>query len=132
MDSRYERAPHNHNSKPQLTPIVPASGSGADERRRTGRMALASRAIERGTDASGQAFEYETRLDNISATGLFVRLPRQVESGSRLFVLFPFPTASSTDQGVARVAVRGTVRRIEHLADGTLGAGISFQHYRLV
>jgi hypothetical protein len=95
-------------------------------------MMVNALALVRGIDEQGRPFEYETKLENISATGLYVRLQQNTGQGSRLFVLFPFPTASNKIAEAARVAVRGTIRRVEQRPDGTVGAGISFENYRLV
>src|SRR5688500_11660221 len=85
---------------------------GSPERRRKPRVAIESPATVRGVDANGQSFEENSTLDNLSAGGLFFQLPRQVEPGAPIFVVFPFPTAPSDKVPAPRVAVRGVVRRV--------------------
>jgi hypothetical protein len=41
----------------------------------------------RGVDRCGERFELETLLDNLSATGLHLRLARPVEPGATLFII---------------------------------------------
>ena len=105
---------------------------GSPERRRKPRMAIESPATVRGVDANGQSFEENSTLDNLSADGLFFQLPRQIETGAPIFVVFPFPTAPSDKVPPPRVAVRGVVRRVVPQSDGTRGVGVSFQHHRLL
>ena len=59
---------------------------GAD-RRRHPRLYTPFPATLRGKDASGESFEVNAVLDNISAGGLYVRLERCVKRGTRLFVI---------------------------------------------
>jgi hypothetical protein len=59
---------------------------GAD-RRRHPRLRAPFPAILRGKDASGESFEVNAVLDNISAGGLYVRLGRYVKRGTRLFAV---------------------------------------------
>ena len=105
---------------------------GSPERRRKPRVKIESPATVRGVDASGQTFEESSTLDDLSAGGLFFQLPRQVEPGASIFVVFPFPTAPSDKVPPPRVAVRGVVRRVVPRPDGTRGVGVSFQHHRLL
>jgi len=104
----------------------------AAERRRKPRVAVEFTATVRGVDAAGEAFEESPLLDNLSASGLFFKVARQLEPGTSLFVVFPFPTAPTDKVPPPRVAVRGVVRRVVPQADGTRGVGVSFQHHRLL
>ncbi len=62
------------------------TGAGAD-RRCHPRLCAPFPAIIRGKDASGEPFEVNAALDNISAGGLYVRLERCVKRGMKLFVI---------------------------------------------
>ena len=100
---------------------------GSGDRRRKPRIVGEFPATVRGLDVNGQYFEEASRLDNLSAGGLFLKLPRNIEPGTSIFVVFPFPTATATKAPPPRVAVRGTVRRVVPQPDGTRGVGVSFQ-----
>jgi len=59
-----------------------------------------------GIDKAGESFELDCVLDNISSTGLYVKIPRQLEQGTevRLIVSFsadPLPGAGAAIRGVA-------------------------------
>jgi hypothetical protein len=82
---------------------------GAD-RRRHPRLRTPFPAILRGKDASGESFEVNAVLDNISAGGLYVRLERCVKRGTRLFVVVRL-SATSAGWGLqARHGVRFSPR----------------------
>ena len=97
-------------------------------------------ATVRGVDAGGAAFTEATVLDNVSASGLFVKLQRDVAMGTRLFVVFAFSTVELENVPAPRVAAHGEVRRIEVLSDKapsgdlqyTRGVGIEFRHHRFL
>src|SRR5947207_3316589 len=97
----------------------------ASERRIKPRISGFFPAIVRGVDAQGRTFQENAYLDNVSANGLYVKIPRSVAEGMKLFVVFPFPTAieSRVEQfeSAPQVAVRGTIRRIETQPDGLQG-----------
>jgi hypothetical protein len=84
----------------------------------------------RGINTSGEAFEIETVLDNLSASGLYLRLPQQIEPGARLFIIIRFSTASNDN--AFRVAIRGKVLRAEAQPDGNCGLGIEFERHRFI
>ena len=91
-------------------------------------------ATVRGVDAGGAEFTETTVLDNVSASGLCVKLRRDVALGSRLFVVFAFSPVALENVSVPRVAAHGEVRRVEALSDGdnARGVGIQFQHHRFL
>jgi hypothetical protein len=61
-------------------------------------------------DASGEGFEIETVLDDLSANDFNLRLSRHVDPGSKLFVVARVHEAT--------LALRGMVQRIEPRTDG--------------
>ena len=85
----------------------------------------------RSVDASGEAFEIHTVLDNFSASGLYVRLQRRIEPGTKLFAIVRVST-SSPEAPAPRVAVRGVVLRAEPQPDGTWGIAVRFTRYRVL
>jgi PilZ domain len=85
----------------------------------------------RSVDASGEAFECHTVLDNFSASGFYARLQRPVMRGTKLFAVVHLST--SRREGLApRVAVRGVVLRVEPRSDVTWGVAVRFTHYRFL
>ena len=86
----------------------------------------------RGRDGTGRAFETDTELGNLSASGLYLRLAETVEEGEKLFILVRLSVAQS-DEGVgARVAVRGSVLRSEPQPDGKCGLAVVIRQHRLL
>jgi hypothetical protein len=85
----------------------------------------------RSVDASGEAFECHTVLDNFSASGFYARLQRPVKCGTKLFAIVHLST--SRCEGLApRVAVRGVVLGVAPRSDVTWGVAVRFTHYRFL
>ena len=62
------------------------------ERRRHIRLCASFPVMVRGQDTSGESFEVNTVLENISAGGLYVRLGRCVKQGTKLFAVVRLST----------------------------------------
>lgn len=103
------------------------------ERRRTPRIQWPSWAKIRGANADG-IFEVQTVIDNISAGGFYVRLLSEVEVGARVFCVFGFTSypASIQAKEAPRLAVRGSVLRVEPLAGGVYGVAVRILNYRFL
>jgi len=86
----------------------------------------------RGIDASGQAFEANTLLDNISASGLYMRLGRQVNPEARLFIVIHLSACTSGGEVAGRAALLGVVLRSEPRSGGLWGLAIRFTRYRFL
>jgi hypothetical protein len=86
----------------------------------------------RGSYASGERFDVETVLDNIGSKGLYVRLARDIEPGSDLFVVVRLSAANNGQVFAPRVAIHGEVLRTEPQADGLYGVAIEFHHRRFL
>ena len=92
----------------------------AAERRRHPRNEVSTCAVVRGVDTSGQPFEAEGDVRDVSAGGLSVRLDYEVEPGAELaaeVALCPSPD---------RLAASGRVTRVELLIDGRRGVAVAF------
>ena len=85
----------------------------------------------RGVDATGEAFEIHTVLDEFSATSLYVRLERRVEPGTKLFAIVRLSTSPPEVPGPC-VAVRGVVLRTEPQPDGLWGIAVRFTRHRFL
>jgi len=90
------------------------------ERRAKPRVSGAFRITVSGIDVAGEHFELDCVLDNISATGLYLRIPRELEQGSELRLLVNFSAGPS---GGASAVIRGVVLRSDR--DGSRGRGLA-------
>lgn len=81
------------------------------DRRRHPRLRVPFPAMLRGKDASGESFEVDAVLDNISAGGLYVRLGRCVKRGARLFAVVRLSTSPAGWRLQTRHGVRFSPRR---------------------
>jgi hypothetical protein len=97
---------------------------GGYERRLKPRIEAYIPARIRGLDADGKVFDLRTRLGNLSAGGLYVRMNRQVQENAALFVVFSLAEM--------KVAARCVICRTERLPDGFCGLGVRFRRYRLL
>jgi hypothetical protein len=81
-----------------------------------------------GTDAAGQAFENDGVLDNISSTGLYLRIPRQMKSGAELSVVIKF--LNGRDGATALLV--GQVLRDEPQPDGRHGLALAIKEHHFL
>lgn len=102
------------------------------ERRGKPRLMCALPAIVRGTDSNGTKFQTAGTVENLSATGLFLRLERPVEQGCRLCVIFCFAAAAPNEGTGPNIAVHGIVLRSELAENSNCRAAIQLQHYRFL
>ena len=84
----------------------------------------------RGVDATGEPLDIDTVLDNMSAGGLYVRIPRRIEPGARLAVGIRLSVPGGQGRK-ARVAARGVVLRADSTAHGEHGLAIEFTRHRV-
>ena len=106
---------------------APASGESLTsviEREVDPRIAGPFSAKVRGVDTRGEDFEIEVVLDDLSATDFNFRLPRHVDTGSKLFVVARVHEAT--------LALRGLVQRSEPQTDGISGLTVAINGYRFV
>ena len=107
-------------------------GLSAGERRRHPRLYAPFAVRLRSVDAAGEAFESEAVLDDFSAGGLYVRLSRCVEPGTKVFAVVRIATGPPSGTPGPRVAVRGVVLRTEPQPDGRYGLGVRFTRHRFL
>lgn len=101
-------------------------------RRYSERLYGSCQAIVRGVDSEGKEFTEVTMLENVSASGLYVKIPRRMKAGSHLFVVFAFSTVALQEIQAPRVAVRGQICRIDALNEDVTGVGLRFQRHRFL
>jgi hypothetical protein len=73
--------------------------------------------------ASGQKLGAYAVLENLSASGFYLRLARPVEHGEKLSVIAQISNAI--------ILLRGTVLRIEPQTDGSYGLAVEIARYRI-
>ena len=90
--------------------------------------------LVQGMDASGRKFRRSTVVDNLSVGGggLYLRLVRDVEPGTKLFVIVQLSTASGDDESRPSLAAIGQVLRVEPKPGGVGGYGIRITRQRLL
>ncbi len=122
-----------------LSHLVPASGAAHAvvwhqqvERRRALRIKMPFPVMIRGVRVDNYIFEEYTRLDNLSACGLYLRLPHYVELGQRIFAVVRLAINSADAVVAPCVAFHGTVVRMEPQTDGTYGLALSFTRHRFM
>lgn len=102
------------------------------ERRNKPRIQVAFPALVRGNDADSGKFQEDALVDNVSASGVYLRLNRFLAPGSSLFVVLEFSQHPSPERVVPRLAAHGTVVRSEVRHDGTCGLAIRFLRHRFL
>ncbi len=112
-----------------VAPVAPFPAM--EERRRSQRVGMAFPVTVRGVDALGTPFTLHTVLDNMSACGLYLRLPRPVVPGIRLFAVVRICMFSDTINAPS-VAVSGLVLRTEIHSDDTYGIALHFDRHRFL
>ncbi len=99
------------------------------ERRAKPRSSEALAARVWGVDMDDQPFSFDCHLDNISASGVFLRMPRRMKFSSAISLVVrllygPFEGRSA--------AIKGTVIRDESRPDGHRGVGIRIIEHRFI
>jgi hypothetical protein len=99
------------------------------ERRSKPRSAAPLPARVWGVDIDDQPFSFDCQLENISASGIFLRLPRKMSFSSTISLVVrllhgPFEGMSA--------ALKGTVIRNEHGSGGDTGIGVRILEHRFI
>ena len=102
------------------------------DRRRNLRIQEWFSVMVRGVDAEGKEFNAKTELENLSVSGLYMKLNHKVETGERLFAILTLATCWNNERSPGRVAVRGLVQRVEAGEDGLYGVAMRFTRYRFL
>lgn len=101
------------------------------ERRGKPRIHIPFPAIVRGVDATGQKFETNAVVENLSASGLYLRFWRCLPPGSRLFIATKLSTSPTAAAPGPRVAIRGQLLRAERRRGGEYGAAFHIERHRM-
>jgi PilZ domain len=86
----------------------------------------------RGVDRNGQEFLADTVLDNLSASGFYLRIPQHVEQGGKLFAVIQLSSENAGNGTGPRVAAHGQVLRSELKPDGRFGLAVEIKHHRFL
>ena len=79
-----------------------------------------------GIDSSGEPFELDCVLENMSSTGIYLKIPRQLEQGSEVTMLVKLSSAPSSGAGAA---IRGVALRSDPRADESWGLAVAISDY---
>ena len=85
-----------------------------------------------GVDATGEAFEANGVLDNLSADGLYMKLRQCIYPGATLAIIIHFWPAPINGEPRPRVLLYGMVLRAELMPGGEGGVAIKFTHHRFL
>jgi hypothetical protein len=101
------------------------------ERRAKPRVNVDCATIVEGINGDGAKYNLIGRLVNLSASGLFMLVNRDIENGTKLSITV---LLSDSFQNVSapKVATSGIVVRKEPREDGTYGVAIKFHNYRFL
>lgn len=116
---------------PNVTTVHPQFLS-TPERRQKPRLELVCPAVVRGLDSSGGKFEERATTVNLSAGGVYLRMDRCLEQGSKLFMLVRLATTLRGDGLGPSIAMRGVVVRSEPAADRRCGLALRLDRYHFL
>lgn len=104
-------------------------GTGIAERRGKARINQPFPAKATGIDAQGKAFDLDCVLDNISSTGLYVQLPREMKSDQELSMVIRFVNGQGSG---ATALLNGQILRDEPQPNGLHGIALAIKEHRFL
>jgi PilZ domain-containing protein len=99
------------------------------ERRAKPRLSKPFPTTVTGIDKAGESFVLSCALENISSTGLYLKMPRQLEQGSDVKLVVNF---SAGPLPAARAAIRGIALRSDPQADEKWGLAVAISEYEII
>ena len=99
------------------------------ERRAKPRSSHALPARVWGVDVDDQPFSFDCHLDNMSASGVYLRRPRRMKFSSAISLVVRLLTGPFEGRSAA---IKGTVTRDESRPDGHRGIGIRIIEHRFI
>ena len=82
-----------------------------------------------GLDSGDLPFNLDCVLDNLSSTGLYLRVPRQMKIGCQVRLIVHLLNGPTTG---ATAIISGEILRDEPQSDGSHGLAISIKNYRFL
>ena len=104
-------------------------GSRTQERRQKARIKEPFPARIWGVDSGDLPFNLDSVIDNMSSTGLYLKAPREVETGSEVKLIVHL--LSGPTSGVT-ASLQGRVLRSELQADGKYGLAVAISKHRFL
>jgi hypothetical protein len=101
------------------------------ERRGKPRVVCNYPVIIDGYDVAGNKYNEQANLENLSASGLYMKAYRRVKNGSKLSVTVLL-TGETVGEDTPKIATKGIVVRTEPQIDGTCGIAVKFTNYRFL
>jgi hypothetical protein len=101
---------------------------GLEERRVKPRLKEAFPTKTWGRNAAGELFEIDVELDNVSSTGLYLRIPYEMELGAEMKVMIKFVNGRTG----ATALLRGEVLRDEPQPDGRHGLALAIKEHQFL
>lgn len=99
------------------------------ERRAKPRSSDALPARVWGVDSDDHPFSFDCHLDNMSATGLYLRLPRRMKFSAAISIVVRL--LNGPLEGMS-AAIKGIVIRVESKDDGHRGVGIRIVEHSFI
>jgi hypothetical protein len=104
-----------------------------EERRLSPRVCVPYPARLWRTDMDGRVSKEDTRVDNLSSGGLYLRSTHPIENGANIFLAVRLSVASPPRNPPAlRLAAQGRVVRVDPMTDGSCGLAIEFTRRRVL
>jgi len=75
-----------------------------------------------GIDSRGEPFELDCVLENMSSTGLYLKIPRELEQGSEVTMVVKLSSVPSSGAGAS---IRGVTLRSERQDDDSWGLAVA-------
>ena len=104
----------------------------AGERRQFERIYQSFPARVRGVTKTGEKFSIDATVNNISAGGLFLQMPLEVEAGPLLRAVVVLKNPDTGSLNPPRLLVRARVLRTERLSDEKFGVAVELKNYRFL
>jgi hypothetical protein len=101
------------------------------ERRIKPRVSCEYPVIIEGFDDTGNKYNENARLANLSASGLYMKANRKIETGSKLSVTILL-TSEIVDPDTPKLVTNGIVVRTEPQIGGICGIAIKFSNYKFL
>jgi hypothetical protein len=100
------------------------------EQRRKPRFKGSFPAIIHGASLTGQIFEAEAVVENISACGLYLRTIHFLLPGDRVSVVIQLsPALPNVDAPKTCLEIDGTIVRVDSSSDNRYGVGVEIERY---
>ena len=101
------------------------------ERREKARILDSFSARVQGIDLKGRRFELDAVLENLSSSGLYMRVREMVREGDQLSIRIHVPPVSDLTAPGLNVAAQGEVLRVDRLTDD-YGVAVRFKRRRIM